>query len=209
MAPQETDELTLALRVCAEVRDTVESILGSIKLKPGEHLKLLLTSKALRASGLFRGIVSLAEQRLTNPTSALIRCLMELKFVAVAVSLNAEHVRDLIATDNSQRIRAMKKLLALPDEHRAANVRPDEIEERLATLRETQKGPTVLDWAVRANCEDEYNLAYMLLSGDVHPSLRGVEAHLVLDERGDARSLIAYPDVHQLPFRLMHACDTT
>jgi hypothetical protein len=207
MGPNETDDLTLALQVCAEVRETAESILGNIKLNPGEVLKLLLTSKALRARGLFRGIVSLAEQRLTSPASALIRCLMELKFVTVAVSLNAEHVHDLIATDNGQRARAMKKLLRLPDEHRAANVKPDEIKECLATLGEAQKGPTVSDWAVRANCEDEYNLVYMLLSGDVHPSLRGVEAHLVLDEHGEAQGLTAYPNVDELPFRLMHACD--
>ena len=56
--------------------------------------------------------------------------------------------------------------------------------------------------------EDEYQLAYMLLSEAVHPSLRGSEAHLVLNEQGKPFSLTAYPDVAELPFRLMHACDS-
>jgi hypothetical protein len=149
----------------------------------------------------------LADQNLASPASALIRCLIELKFVVLAIANNPELVIDLIEADNSQRVRAMRNLSRLPEEHRAANVKPDEIQARLDELGKPGRGPAIAEWANRASCEEEHSLVYLLLSNDVHPALRGVEAHLVLDDQGEPKSLTAYPDVAKLPFRLMHACD--
>lgn len=157
---------------------------------------------------MFLGVISLAEQKLTSPTSALIRCMMEVKFVAVALSINRDWAQDLIDADESHRVKAMRRLLALPEEHRAANVKTEVIQERLDSISPGGRGVSVADWAKRAQREDEYQLAYMLLSEDVHPSLRGSEAHLVLNEQGKACGLSAYPEVEELPFRLMHACDS-
>lgn len=207
MGLNDPTELTLALAVSKDVQRELDAILGEFKMKSREHLKLLMAAKVLRARGLFHGVVSLAEQKLTSPASALIRCLMELKFVVLAVAANPDYVADLIETDNNQRVRAMRNLSGLPEEHRAANVSLDEIRKRLEELGTPGRGPTVAAWAKRASCEDEYNLAYLLLSSDVHPALRGVEAHLLLDDHGEAKSLSAYPDLAELPFRLMHACN--
>jgi Family of unknown function (DUF5677) len=201
-------ELRLALEVCKDVQARVESMLDQVHTRSGEQFKLLMMSKALRARALFLGVISLAEQRLASPASALIRCLMELNFVALALAQNPEWVSDLIDADETNRVRAMRRLLSLPDEHRAANVSTTIITDRLQSISPEGSGVQIVEWAKRANREDEYKLAYMLLSGDVHPSLRGAEAHLVLDADGKACGLSAYPGVDELPFRLMHACDS-
>ncbi len=207
MGLNDSADLALALAVCKDVQREADEIFARFDVKSKEHLKLLMAAKALRARGLFQAVVSLAEQNLTSPASALIRCLMELKFVVLALASDPAFVADLVETDNSQRARAMRNLSRLPEEHRAANVRPDEIRAWLEHLGAPGRGPTVAEWAKRAACLDEYNLAYLLLSGDVHPALRGVEAHLLLDGQGEPRSLFALPDLGELPFRLMHACD--
>ena len=208
MKTNHDSELRLAIEFCREVISSGEDILGQLSIKSGEHFKLLMASKVLRARALFLGAINLAELKLTSPASALIRCMMEVKFVAVALSINRDWAQDLIEADESHRARAMRRLLALPEEHRAANVKTDVIQEQLNSIFLGGRGVSVADWAKRAKCEDEYQLAYMLLSEDVHASLRGSEAHLVLNEQGKACGLSAYPEVDALPFRLMHACDT-
>jgi Family of unknown function (DUF5677) len=168
-------ELKLALEVCRDVSVTAEAILGQVSIKSGDPFRLLMASKALRARALFLGVIGLAEQKLTSPAPALIRCMIEVKFVAVALSINREWAQDLIDADASQRVKAMRRLLALPEEHRAANVKNDVIQERLDSMFPAGRGVPVADWAKRAQREDEYELAYMLLSEDVHPSLRASE----------------------------------
>lgn len=200
-------ELATALGFSKEVCREAEHMLSRLSIGRGEHLKLLMAAKALRARALFTGTIALAEQKLTSPASALIRCLMEVKFTTLALVANPDWIADMVDTDAGQRVRAMRNLIRLPAEHRASSVVPSEIEAKLEELGAQKRGPSVAEWARRASCEDEYNLAYLLLSGDVHPALRGIEAHLILDENGLPKGLAAYPDVEELPFRLMHACD--
>lgn len=200
-------ELATALAFSQEVHREAEHMLSRLAIGQGEHLKLLMAAKALRARALFTGTIALAERKLTSPASALIRCLMEVKFMALALAANPDWIADMVDTDAGQRVRAMRNLISLPEDHRASSVVPSEIEAKLEELGTPKRGPSVAEWARRASCEDEYNLAYLLLSGDVHPALRGIESHLILDEHGSPKGLAAYPGVEELPFRLMHACD--
>lgn len=110
----------------------------------------------------------------------------------------------MVDTDVGQRVRAMRNLIRLPEEHRASSVVPSEIEKKLEELGAPKRGSSVAEWPRRASCEDEYSLAYLLLSGDVHPALKGIESHLILDEGGLPKCLAAPPGVARWDLRQAH-----
>lgn len=114
----------------------------------------------------------------------------------------------MIATDQRQRRKALKRLLELPPELRAENLRDDRIKAALDGIESAQAESKVADWARRAGREDEYRLAYMFLSSDVHSSLRAIEAHLRQDDEGKVVGLTALPNTDQIPFLLCAACDS-
>lgn len=200
-------DLELALEYCSDVAVAIDLLLSHVKLRRSDELELLLLTKALRARLFFLGAIELARKEYAAPASALIRCLMEVQYVVEALRKDSRWISDLIASDERQRKLAMERLLRLPPEDRAASVRDERIGAALATIDVSASSVSIREWATRAGRLQEYELAYMLLSNDVHASLRGAESHAVLNESGDLQSLTATPGVRRLPFRLVSASD--
>jgi hypothetical protein len=168
----------------------MDSSLEHARLSQSSQVDLLLLSKALKARLFFLGVIELSNRRFVAPMSALLRCLMEVQYVVEALAKDSRWMSDLVAADERQRRRAMEKLLRLPSEDRAANVNDERIRSALAGIDFSAQGVSVREWAHRAGRQQDYELAYMLLSGDIHASLRGAESHLQLDS---ARSLLGLP----------------
>ena len=83
-------ELATALGFSKEVHREAEQMLSRLAIGQGEGLKLLMAAKALRARALFTGAIALSEQKMTSPASALIRCMMEVKFITLALAANPD-----------------------------------------------------------------------------------------------------------------------
>lgn len=203
-------DFELATAVCADVSAVSDLVFVNVRLPCDAHHEQMVVSQSLRARLFFMGAVGLAKQKLVAPAAALIRCLMEQQYIIEAIAREPGYMRDLAVQDNMERRKALSRLLQLPAENRAANVVDDILREKLASTLDGLDGSRVhvSDWAARAGRSQEYELAYMLLSGAVHPSLRGAEAHLVLDETGNVVKLTVTPDIDQLAYLLMGACNS-
>jgi hypothetical protein len=206
---QATNDFDLAMSVCKDVTKAADLIFSNAQMKGDAHDVQLLVAQALRSRLFFNGIMITARGNLVAPSAALLRCLIEQQYVIEAVAKEPGRAKDLISADNRERKKALSRVLALPPESRAANINDALIKDKLSTLPAlTKDRVTVAQWADRAGRLDEYELAYMWLSSAVHPSLRGAESHLTLGSENSILSMTASPDVSQLPFLLVTACNS-
>lgn len=79
------EQLADALAVSSQVERLADDVLADVKLNCRQHWEMLGVSQALRARLFFLAVTSLARLRLSAPTAAILRCLMELQFTAEAI----------------------------------------------------------------------------------------------------------------------------
>jgi len=181
------------LRLCTDVRRRIAEKLSSLQLQRNDRAQIFFALQLVRGLSLFDSVLLLSNAGLAGGAAIVLRSLQELVFVTEAIQRDPNRLALLIAADEEARRKSLTGLKKLPNDVRAANVTDESIDEILNEVDPASKGQSVYKWAEMAGREDDYRTAYVLLSAEVHATLRSAEAHLKVDETtGEIKGILGW-----------------
>lgn len=172
---------------CLQLVQASQALLQSVAVDRGNAREVLLVSLFVRLLQLYEGVILLEQFGVGSASLAVLRVQLETAFTLGAVGRDADVMRRYVAQDHLRRLRFFRALehtsasvLASLDLNRAIELKSD-LERR---VQEERVRPLSTEELARlADMQDWYDVAYRLLSGPVHSTIRDIlQGHLIISE---------------------------
>jgi len=172
--------------------------------------EILAASLLVRAISNFQGMVLLAERGMISEAETLLRCMLEVRFAAVAVAKNKNFAFELLNNDLFERKDALNACLRskylAATELQIAKEELDEIKRKIKT--ECLKKISIRSIAEKAGLAGTYDSAYKKLSSTIHASVRSLNQYLETGGTDKIQSFLWGPDVRGIDIVLLTGVET-
>jgi hypothetical protein len=196
-----------------EVNEQAQKLMFELTPHSKHIQELLVASLYMRCLSHYQAALLLMERGMLPETRLMLRALLEVVFFLCAIGKKPELANDYIEEDQPQRLKILGKLKKMYGDNLPSQMRNDTtkaLEQEL--IRDIDNSEIVVrsteQWAQEAGLHDWYLSAYSILSMTVHAKVRDLERYLVVDDKGEIRSLKWGPDDADVKILFVTAIET-
>jgi hypothetical protein len=197
--------------VCYKMNSFAQTLKSEMEIDPNNCRQVIASCFFIKIMNGFQAIILLFLQGLETEAKIITRTILESLFVLKAIADDKEEVRSFIDTDKKKKEKLLKNIFVNDNENIYITLKEKLTEKMLDELKQSNKKECIKDiqvyeWAKKANLLEYYRYVYVALSFEVHPDVRNLGKHLILDDNQKITEINCTPNTVDIFNTLVTAC---